>query len=48
MVDFSLGFGYNAPKKAEGVHAMREFIIGKNDAGQRVDRFLSKAMPHHH
>jgi 23S rRNA pseudouridine955/2504/2580 synthase len=45
MVDFSLGFGYNAPKKAEGVHAMREFIIGKNDAGQRVDRFLSKAMP---
>jgi len=24
---------------------MREFTIGKNDAGQRVDRFLSKAMP---
>ena len=24
---------------------MREFTIGKNDAGQRLDRFLSKAMP---
>ena len=24
---------------------MREFSIGKNDAGQRLDRFLSKAMP---
>jgi len=24
---------------------MREFTIGKNDAGQRVDRFLSKTMP---
>ena len=24
---------------------MRELIIGKNDAGQRLDRFLSKAMP---
>ena len=24
---------------------MREVTIGKNDAGQRVDRFLSKAMP---
>ncbi len=24
---------------------MKEFIIGPNDAGQRVDRFLSKAMP---
>lgn len=24
---------------------MREFKIGKNDAGQRVDRFISKAMP---
>ena len=24
---------------------MREFTIGKNDAGQRLDRFLSKTMP---
>lgn len=24
---------------------MREFIIGKNDAGQRLDRFLAKAIP---
>jgi len=24
---------------------MREFVIGKNDAGQRLDRFLSKAVP---
>ena len=24
---------------------MREFTIGKNDAGQRLDRFLSKAIP---
>ena len=24
---------------------MREFTIGKNDAGQRVDRFVSKALP---
>ena len=24
---------------------MREFSIGKNDAGQRLDRFLSKNMP---
>ena len=24
---------------------MREFIIGKNDAGQRLDRFVSKALP---
>ena len=26
-------------------HAMRELTIGKNDAGQRVDRFVSKALP---
>ena len=25
---------------------MREFIAGKNDGGQRVDRFLSKLLPH--
>ncbi|MBQ9939168.1 MAG: RluA family pseudouridine synthase [Oscillospiraceae bacterium] len=24
---------------------MREFVIGKNDSGQRVDKFLSKAVP---
>ena len=24
---------------------MREFIVGKNDAGQRLDRFLAKAVP---
>ena len=24
---------------------MREFTIGKNDAGQRLDRFLGKAVP---
>ena len=24
---------------------MREFTIGKNDAGQRLDRFVSKALP---
>ncbi len=24
---------------------MREFVIGKNDAGQRLDRFLAKAIP---
>ncbi len=24
---------------------MREFVIGKNDAGQRLDRWLSKALP---
>ena len=24
---------------------MRELTIGKNDAGQRLDRFLSKALP---
>ena len=24
---------------------MKEFIIGKNDAGQRLDRFASKAAP---
>lgn len=24
---------------------MREITIGKNDAGQRLDRFLGKAMP---
>ena len=24
---------------------MKEFTIGKNDAGQRLDRFLSKTMP---
>ena len=24
---------------------MKEFVIGKNDAGQRLDRFLSKAVP---
>ena len=25
---------------------MRELTIGKNDGGQRLDRFLSKALPH--
>lgn len=25
---------------------MKELIIGKNDGGQRLDRFLSKALPH--
>lgn len=24
---------------------MRELVIGRNDAGQRVDKFLSKALP---
>ena len=24
---------------------MKEFTIGKNDAGQRLDRFLAKAVP---
>ena len=24
---------------------MREFTIGKNDAGQRLDRFVAKALP---
>ena len=24
---------------------MKEFIVGKNDAGQRLDRWLSKAVP---
>ena len=24
---------------------MREFTIGKNDAGQRLDRFLGKTLP---
>ncbi len=24
---------------------MREFTIGKNDAGQRLDRFVSKNLP---
>ena len=24
---------------------MREFTIGKNDAGQRLDRWLGKALP---
>ena len=24
---------------------MREFVIGKNDAGQRLDRFVSKNLP---
>ena len=24
---------------------MREFTVGKNDAGQRLDRFVSKAVP---
>ena len=24
---------------------MREFVVGKNDAGQRLDRFLAKAIP---
>ena len=24
---------------------MKEFTIGKNDAGQRLDRFLGKAVP---
>lgn len=24
---------------------MREFVVGKNDAGQRLDRFLAKAVP---
>ena len=24
---------------------MKEFTIGKNDAGQRLDRYLAKAVP---
>ncbi|NLF35112.1 MAG: RluA family pseudouridine synthase, partial [Clostridiales bacterium] len=24
---------------------MKEFVIGKNDAGQRLDRWLAKAVP---
>ena len=24
---------------------MREFTIGKNDAGQRLDRFVAKSLP---
>ena len=30
---------------ATGDVIMKEFIIGKNDAGQRLDRWLSKALP---
>ena len=26
---------------------MREFFIGKNDAGQRLDRFVAKNLPLH-
>ena len=32
-------------KPRMGVTQMREFTIGKNDAGQRMDRFLAKACP---
>ena len=32
-------------KNAEGGGEMRAFTIGKNDAGQRLDRFLAKAVP---
>ncbi len=32
-------------KKRYGRTEMREFTIGKNDAGQRLDRFLAKAIP---
>jgi len=38
---------YNGEKYAEkgGGAAVRELHIGKNDAGQRLDRFLAKAVP---
>ena len=32
-------------KTAKGDAGMRAFTIGKNDAGQRLDRFLAKAVP---
>ena len=32
-------------EKLQGGPPMRELTIGKNDAGQRLDRFLGKAMP---
>ncbi len=28
-----------------GVLTLKEFIIGKNDAGQRLDRWLAKTLP---
>ena len=31
-------------KEKEGT-AMRQFTIGKNDAGQRLDRWMSKTIP---
>ena len=34
------------PDFSEGDHApMKELTIGRNDAGQRLDRFLAKAVP---
>lgn len=32
-------------EKKQGMQAMRELTITKNDAGQRLDRFVSKAVP---
>jgi len=32
-------------RERKGGAAMRELIIGKNDAGARLDRFVSKALP---
>ena len=31
--------------RQRGRTAIKEFVIGKNDAGQRLDRFLAKAVP---
>ena len=32
-------------KSNTGRPTMREITIGKNDAGQRLDRFVSKSLP---
>ena len=33
------------PKYALPEEVMRELTIGKNDAGQRLDRFVAKSLP---
>ena len=39
------GAGQPTFRRKHGKKHMKEFTIGQNDAGQRLDRFLAKAVP---
>ena len=45
MLDFPVLLPHSKRKRISGGRFVKELTIGRNDAGQRLDRFLAKAVP---